>query len=439
MPRKLIRAMRLAAAVASILGSATASAGSADDLFSLHGYGTLGVVHSDEDQADFVNSSLIQPKGAGHTDAWSTAVDSKVGLQLDVNINDRLSAVVQLVSEAARNNTWDGDENEDYVPSLEWANLSYQVTDDLTVRAGRIVLPLLMESEFRKVGFAQHWIRPPVEAYGEPPFTSSDGIDVSYRRHAGAMLNTLRAHYGYGSLRAIFKTQVTVWGVNDTIEMGALTLRAAYMSVHFQSPLPGFTPLLQNYANLTSAFGAQGQAAAAQARYLDMKYSTWYGQAIRNAELGFSYDPGRWFFLGEVVVQRTDSIPTSYDSGYLSGGYRVGSFTPYATFARIKQKKRSEMRVATAIAGTPPNLAGAIAGMGAAINGVVSGIVDVDTSQQTFGVGLRWDLASNFALKTQYEYVDLDAGSIGRLGNIQPGFEPGGSLNVVSVAVSYIF
>jgi hypothetical protein len=438
MPRQLTRLVPLAATVAMMLGNATASAG-ADDLFHLHGYGTLGIAHSDEDQADFVTSSLIQPEGAGHTHAWSTALDSKVGLQLDMTITDRLSGVVQLVSEAASNNTWDGDPNEEYVPSLEWANLSYRVTDELTVRAGRIVLPLLMVSEFRKVGFAQHWIRPPVEAYGEPPFTSSDGLDLSYRGQLGSAVNTLRGHYGYGSLRSTVESQLTVWGVNDTIERGAWTVRAGYMSVHFHSPTPGFTTLFQNYAHLAGAFGAPGQAAAAQAARLDMKYSTWYGQAIQNTEVGVSYDPGRWFVMGEVVLQRTDGIAKSYDSGYVSGGYRLGAFTPYATYARIKEQERNEGRVPTAIAGVPPNLRGAIAGMGSAINGIITGIVDTRSSQQTLGLGLRWDFAPNFAVKTQYEYVDLDEGSQGRLGNIQPGFEPGGDLNLFSVVVDYVF
>jgi hypothetical protein len=346
---------------------------------------------------------------------------------------------VQLVSEAASNNTWDGDPNKEYVPSLEWANISYRVSDDLTVRAGRIVLPLLMMSEFRKVGFAQHWIRPPVEAYGEPPFTSSDGLDISYRRQLGSAVNTLRTHYGYGSLRSTVSSDITVWGVNDTIERGAWTLRAGYMSVHFQSPTPGFTTLFQNYAHLASAFGAPGQAAAEQATRLDLKYSTWHGQAIRNSELGVSYDPGPWFVMGELVLQRTDGIAKSYDSGYVSGGYRLRAFTPYVTYARIKEQERTESRVPTAIAGVPPNLSRAIAGMGSAINGIITGIVDNRSSQQTLGLGLRWDFASNFAVKTQYEYVDLDAGSQGRLSNIQPGFKPGGDLTLFSVVVDYVF
>src|SRR5215212_5394486 len=112
-------------------------------------------------------------------------VDSKQALQLDVKFTQRLSATVQLLSEGVSNNSWDGETNSNFVPSLEWANLSYKVTDELSLRAGRIVLPLMMGAEYRKVGFAQHWIRPPVEAYGLVPFASSDGFDVSFRKTVG--------------------------------------------------------------------------------------------------------------------------------------------------------------------------------------------------------------------------------------------------------------
>jgi hypothetical protein len=122
----------LTAAIALMLGATAASAANWDDRVQVRGYGTLGVVHADEDQADFVSMPMLQTEGAGHTDSWSTKVDSRTGLQIDAKLTQRLSAVVQLVSEGASNNTWDGDPNEQFVPSLEWANLSYKVTDDLT-------------------------------------------------------------------------------------------------------------------------------------------------------------------------------------------------------------------------------------------------------------------------------------------------------------------
>ena len=65
-------------------------------MFSLHGFGTLGAVHADARDADFV-ASPFQPNGAGYSQAWAPGVDSKLGLQLSAQFTDKLSAIVQIV------------------------------------------------------------------------------------------------------------------------------------------------------------------------------------------------------------------------------------------------------------------------------------------------------------------------------------------------------
>jgi hypothetical protein len=45
----------------------------------------------------------------------------------------------------------------------------------------------------------------------------------------------------------------------------------------------------------------------------------------------------------------------------------------------------------------------------------------------------------NVDLKLQYDHTDLGAGSPGTLLNIQPGFRPGGTVNLVSIAVDFLW
>ncbi len=52
---------------------------------SVNGYGTLGVVHSNDDNADYV-ADLFRPNGPGHTRKWSADVDSRIGLQVSSRI-----------------------------------------------------------------------------------------------------------------------------------------------------------------------------------------------------------------------------------------------------------------------------------------------------------------------------------------------------------------
>jgi len=54
-------------------------------------------------------------------------------------------------------------------------------------------------------------------------------------------------------------------------------------------------------------------------------------------------------------------------------------------------------------------------------------------------LGVRWDFAPSRSLKLQYDHLDLDDGSRGILTNTQSGFEPGGTVNVFSVALDFLF
>src|SRR5687767_13108104 len=153
----MINTPRLLTAVALALSAAAANASDATDIFSVRGYGTLAGTYSDVEGADFVAGPyFLMTGGVGESGEFSFETDSKVGLQIDMQFNDRLSGVVQLVSEGMNNSSWDGKPNDEFVPSLEWANLAYKVSDNVTVRAGRIVLPFLMSSASKKIGFANH-------------------------------------------------------------------------------------------------------------------------------------------------------------------------------------------------------------------------------------------------------------------------------------------
>jgi hypothetical protein len=424
----------LAAAISLAACAATARAANLEDIFTVRGYATLGVVHSDEENADFTAHVQTQSEGAGASDEFSFDIDSKFGVQLDINITPRLSGVLQLISEANDNNSWNGEVNKDYQPSLEWANLSYRVTDDLTLRGGRIVLPFLMVSEYRKVGYANHWLRPPVEVYGLLPFSSSDGGDISYRSSIGNAINTARVHYGVQTLRTVFKAQVKATGINDTLEIGALSLRGAFMQLEFSTPGDGFAPLIDAFTGIASALpGGIGLNAAAEAARLENTYDPAQGQRVKFTDLAVSYDPGPWFAMAEVVRTRSGGFLGNIDSGYVSAGIRWNTLTPYATYAAVDTEARNERGIP--LTGLPPQLRG----IGGVINGIVTGLANRNSTQHTLSLGLRWDVVSNFALKAQFDHVDLGAGSGGLLRNEEPDLNLGSSVNVIGVAVDYVF
>ena len=405
----------LAALLGACLTAGPAHAELSAPELKLRGFGTLSAVASDERQADFA-ATVLQPNGAGFTRPWSVTPDTRLGGQLDAIFNDRFSAVLQVVAQHHHDNS--------FTPAIEWANFKFQATEALSLRAGRIAAPTFLISETRLVGYSQPWIRPPVEVYGVLPTTSNDGVDATYRHRVGSAINTVQAFYGTTTAKFATGTASArpAWGVNDTVQLGDLTLRAGYSANEIDMDFPSINALRSGLAAFTAVPGPVG----AQANALLQRYPV-RDVRIGLLALGASYDPGQWFVLGEFVQFDGGSILSDSRSWYVSGGWRFGSVTPYATYARTRADIPSEP-------GLPlPAAAPLNAGLNGALNSSFSG------SQATLTLGVRWDLRENMALKAQYDRIDLGANSAGRLVNVQPGFARGSTVNLFSVALDFVF
>jgi hypothetical protein len=340
----------------------------AQHMFTLSGFGTLGMTHSSLDTADFT-STAFEPNGAGHSRKYDFADDSKIGLQFTGQFTDKLSAVVQVVSEHRYNNS--------FVPTLEWANVKYAITPDLSVRAGRIELPTFLNSDYRNVGYANPWVRVPIEVYNTVPITNSDGADMSYRLRLGGFANTVQLLYGYSSFHVnpgmlkAYGTAIT--GVFDTVEYGNLTLHAGYL-----------------HANVKLDFLPEKEP-------------------VNVYSVAASYDSGPWFVQGELASVTVNQVTPGYVSGYLTGGYRLGKFTPFATYSQAHSLDR-------------PTLA-----------------YNYNMGQKDISFGLRWDVVKNVDLAVQYDHVWLPANSTGSFINFQPNYQLGSGTNVISAALDFVF
>ena len=410
-----VKAIALLAAAVYASG---ASAGDADTPdFSFSSFGTLGVVHSNLDQADFT-STTFKPNGAGYSHDWSADVDSLIGAQVTANFTPQLSAVVQVISEQSFDNS--------YRPHVEWANIKYQFTPDFSVRVGRTALPVFMETDSRKVGYANPWVRPPIEFYNLVPVTSNDGIDASYRMPVGTATNTFQVSAGRsdsqfpnGGGTATVHVRKLVMFV-DTFERGFTTLRLSYGRARFT--IPEFAPLFD-------AFRQFGPAGMAIADKYDVNKSL-----ITFLGLGASYDPGNWFVMGEWGRINLHSALGASTGWYTSGGYRLGKFVPYATFGQVKADSNTTDPGLT-LSALPPSLVGPATELNAGLNSLLGAIA----VQKTISIGGRWDFAKNMDLKLQLDRTRLGAGSAGNLVDLQPGFQKGSNVNVVSVAVDFVF
>ena len=341
------------------------------DLFSISGFGTLGVTHSSLRSADYTNTAF-EPNGAGHSRRYDFADASIIGVQLMARMTDKLSAVLQIVSQHSYDNS--------FTPHVEWANIKYAFTPNFDVRVGRVELPTFANSDFRNVGYANPWVRVPVEVYNNDPVTNSDGIDTSYRFGLGAVTNTVHIVYGvskfHGTPGPIRAKASNVVGVFDTVEYGFFTGHAGY-----------------THANIT----------------LDGAPAGYAFQGASSYSVAAAYDPGQWFVQAELARVTVAQITPGYINGYLTAGYRIAAFTPYVTYSQSHSLGHS----------------------------TISG--DMNKGQKEASIGVRWDFARNFDVKAQYDHLWLPQNSTGSLSNIQPDYKLGSGTDVFSVTLDFVF
>jgi hypothetical protein len=364
---RILSAAVVIAAALGASGARAADSGAFD--YSFNGFGTAGVVHSSETRADFT-TDFKQPAGAGFTHSWSVTPDSKLGAQLSATYLDRLSAVVQVVSQYQSDGS--------YRPQVEWANLKYQITPDVDIRAGRIALPTFMYSDSVNVGYALPYVRIPLEIYFQLPITNSDGFDGSYRFHFGGTTTTVQAYVGRfdSSVPQGYYNARKLRGIATTLEDDALTVHLSYQELHYD-------------------FGQGG-----------IVYDTDDPQSVLS--LGASYDPGRWYVQGEWVRAPDEQLGLYY-GGYLFGGYRIGKLTSYVGYARTYRGRPGSYTIAS--------------------------ILD----QRTNTLGLRWDFARHVDAKLQLDHVVLHGGLDSSFINQSSGFNPTGTVNILSLAVDFVW
>lgn len=381
---------------------------------SLSGFGTLGTTHSSNKDGDYT-TSVLKPNGAGITHAWSADVDTRFGLQLDLNLNRQWSAVLQMVSEQRLDNS--------YRPKVEWANIRYQVTPELGIRVGRIELPMYLTADYRKVGYAYPWVHPPVESYGVVPIASSDGVDATLRWDLGRVHNASQVLYGHDDVDLVAPLNAyarSVFGLTNTSDWGSLSVRLNVIRAEVT------TNLGYQLFRAFNAFGPAGQA-------LTDRYAVDH-KAMSNRSIALNYDPGQWFVMTEASRTHTDSLLGSTHNVYLSGGWRWNSLTPYATYSRVRASGRTR-DVGLPLDGLPVAYATSVTELNGGLNSLLATI----QQQTSVSAGIRWDFHRNLAFKLQYDRVKPVDGSHGTLINTTPSFKSDRPFNVGSVTLDFVF
>lgn len=279
----------------------------------------------------------------GYDNDVDFAEGSKLGIQGTFLLTEQTKIVAQLVARG----------KDDWETEMEWAFLSHDFDNGFTGRVGRLRVPLYMYSDYLEVGYAQPWATPPSELYSIVPLTSFDGGDLIYETDLGEASLTLQASYGHASRDA-----------------GAAIGDVDYKNVAGASAQVGY----EDWTFRTTYYQTTLDSAGTST-FFDKDKGYFAG-------VGLGYDNGELLVVSEFAVSDVNKMYSDTESGYLTVGYRIGAFTPYATYAFLKTTDDSERK--------------GIAPLEAAFN----------WERDAYSVGTRYDIAANLALKLDVTYTD---------------------------------
>jgi|GEM_PF-1780678 len=265
----------------------------ADPPVKINGFATAGFVTGDMD-ADFISGTDVFSESA------TFGADNTIGIQVSSDMNDQVSFTGQLLAKGVL---------DAYNLEAHWAFVDYHPRHDFSVRAGRLVLPIVMGSEYVDVGYAYPWIRPPMEVYSGVPMTSYSGIDILYTLDIGDANLVFQPYIGSVPLSTTAGLEVDVQrgvGLNTTLQFEYGSLRAHVLKVNDAAIASGGLD-----------FGMDVQVATISA---DLE--------IANVVLISEYMTKDYDFSG------IPSFPSvKGDAWYVTLGYRMGKFLPHITFA----------------------------------------------------------------------------------------------------------
>ncbi len=254
--------------------------------FSINGFLTAGVSKSNSETAYL----------GGINDKASFEPDTVLGLQFVSQINDTVGFTAQLL----------GTGTETFNLAADWAYVSFAVSDELSVKAGRVKLPIFLVSDYIEVGVAYPWVRPPEELYGVVPITAANGLDARYETQLGEMDLVIQPFAG-----SLLESVALATGDIDII-------------------IKDLTGLRVTLGNDNLMFSASGM------RFdLSIPAQNVDGDTTELWSAGVKFEMDNIIAMSEYSAREVPGLQPDYEGWYVMGGYRFGNFLPHLTIAAI--------------------------------------------------------------------------------------------------------
>jgi len=320
----------------------------------------------------------------GFTDRVSFSEQSLFAVQISGDINNKMTATGQILARGS----------EDFEADFEWAYITYAATQNTSVSAGRLRMPLFQYSASLDVAYSYHWITAPQSVYNVS-FNNIDGVRIDHTGYAGDWEYTFQVALGQIFNDFILNEQPgqitidNVYLINGELAYESWKFRSVYAAGKTTFDLPAVEPALAQLAQISPALSNTLAA--------NNDTGTFAGFSI-------AYDNFSWFVAGEyTMVGLEDSFFPDQTSYYLTAGFRNGKWTPYITYE--KSDLNSDPKFLDQISGFPAQLQVPLTQL---VVGIQQSAVSEDS---TLSLGVRYDYDNGVALKADITKTTDDIGT----------------------------
>lgn len=359
----------LATGVCCLMASAVQSEEWTDKI-QLSGFGSGVYRATDENQLLHGDSAA---RGINEQGSFQT---TRFGLNVNATVTDQLTVAAQMIGSA---------EEANFDAHFDWAFASMALTDDTTVRFGKIKYPVGMVNEYIDVGYAMPWIQAPWVIYSE----RARANQTTREAYTGASL-LINHDVGNWALGLdVFAGEVSL-EASDVKQMLGMTGRAEWDDkVLFQ--LSYYSGTMENATDMPQMNGHNHAALVAG-------FKVDWNDFIVYAEHG-TVDMG--VTVGGMMVPYSELM--NFDAGYITLGRRFGKFLPHYTYQSMNQG-------------------------------------DGD-GQELHTLGLKYDLMKNTALKFEVTRIETVTGALGMNtgGLFEASPDNGDETMLYGMAIDFVF
>lgn len=368
------------------------------------------------------------------------ARDSVLGMQLDARLAPGLGATVQARLAPA------DDKDSGWEPSLAWAFLSWRPLDDLLLRAGKLRIPLMLDTENHDVGVTYPFARLPTEVYSTAPTSdifgamfskswwSSPGewsLDGYYGRIGAHQRLYFRAAAGQPENRALYDpTRMKGGGLvlslrhdDDVYRLGVHRIETRRRHGEINADFP-FTPLPSPPYQPGEGFydiSRAPQSARSISRMLTL-----------GAAVGL---PAAFRLSGEYVRLLSEGAVNGWErwAAYTALSRSSGAWTPYVYYARM-QSGSHVLRLYDAVVDNRVSIPSPL--IDASQRAVADSLLAHDQSTLALGTSYRF----NASTLLKAEWAHTRTGSVSSFIDAPAGRDSADTrLNVFSLSASFTY